>query len=67
MGTNRPAVGSGFNSLAGERDVAIPPDDCNTLTLPFPRHVETAQVTLHAYPDWGLYLLKGDGLLLSFR
>ena len=47
--------------------VPAPPGGCNTLRLPFPRHIDLARVMLHAYPGWGLYLLKGDDLLLSFR
>lgn len=44
-----------------------PPERCNSLEISFPRRIDTVQLALHAYPGWGLYLLKGDGLLLSFR
>ena len=51
----------------GETAAPVPPEHCNTLELPFPRRVDPTRIALHAYPAWGLYLLKGDGLLISFR
>ncbi|MCB1773743.1 MAG: alginate lyase family protein [Gammaproteobacteria bacterium] len=56
-------VGEDIGALAA----SAPAEQCNVLVLPFPRSIDTSRVALHAYPAWGLYLLKGDGLLLSFR
>jgi hypothetical protein len=44
-----------------------PPDNVDRLTLTFPRRLDPDAIELHRYPGWGLYVLRGDGLLLSFR
>lgn len=63
-----PATSTGlYRAPAPAADVPRPPPTCNTLELRLPRRVDLDQVGLHGYPGWGLYLLRGDGLLLSFR
>lgn len=44
-----------------------PPPTAKTLKIPLPASLDPGQVRLARYPGWGLYLLRGPGLLLSFR
>lgn len=44
-----------------------PAGSLNALALLFAREIDLDLIELCVYPGWGLYLLRGDGLLLSFR
>lgn len=44
-----------------------PVSGSDQLVLRFPRALRLDQVELYSFPGWGLYIMQGDGLLLSFR
>jgi hypothetical protein len=45
----------------------MPAASADRLVVAFPRHIDRQQIRLHAFPGWGLYVMQGDGLLLSMR
>ncbi len=46
---------------------SVPPLSADVLEIPLGRDVDVDTVRLYAFPGWGLYLWRGDGLLVSFR